>query len=485
MTQDQNENQSNRLTTDLGNLWMGLKSFIKKLVDLRQGLDREGTIRNIKDNKRMQGANAWLLMCSIMIASLGLDLNSQAIIIGAMLISPLMSPILGIGLGIGTNDKTTLLVSLKHFSVAIAIAVVTSTSYFFITPFGSITEEILRRTEPTFLDVLVAMFGGLAGIISGSQKDKSNALPGVAIATALMPPLCVTGFGIATWMKIKVGWSHLVTFDASAFILNSFYLFHLNAFFVALSTFLMVRYIMRFPFREYANRKNRIRTSIFITAIALILSIPSFRILGKVISRANDEHNKEIFIAKYFGENAKYIDESILVQTAKGKKLILKVYGTTLNDQNLAIYQAGLDSSDLAGTTLEIIPTSEIDLGTFRALQAQVRDMGTNVDERIREAREAEERKSEEIKALTNAIDSINERQLMLNQLQQQIEIFIEDISTITTSANHLGSTSHNMSINIFWNENKSRESAKEDVIKIQRLIEDLYQRDDIEIITN
>ncbi|MDX1410107.1 MAG: DUF389 domain-containing protein, partial [Saprospiraceae bacterium] len=152
--------------------------FFRELIDLQDGLDREGTIVNIKSNKRMKGANAWLLMCSIMIASLGLDLNSPAVIIGAMLISPLMSPILGIGLGVGINDRSTLLISLQHFGVAIAIALITSYIYFLVTPLGIVTGEILARTKPTILDVLIATFGGFAGIISGSRKDKSNAIPG-------------------------------------------------------------------------------------------------------------------------------------------------------------------------------------------------------------------------------------------------------------------------------------------------------------------
>ena len=481
MTLHPKEDPSQNDHSDLGNLWRGLVNFLKKLVDLRSGLDREGTIQNIKDNKRMQGANAWLLMCSIMIASLGLDLNSQAIIIGAMLISPLMSPILGIGLGIGTNDRSTLLISLRHFTIAIAIAVITSTFYFFITPFGSITEEILRRTEPTFLDVLVAFFGGIAGIISGSQKDKSNALPGVAIATALMPPLCVTGFGIATWMKIGFGLSSNISFDASAFIVNSFYLFHLNAFFVAAATFLIVRHL-RFPFREYANRKNRIRTSLFIGLIGLGMAIPSFMLLGDVITNVRAERSKDQFITDYFGEDAKYIDESILVRTDEGQKLILKVYGSKIDDQNLATYQEGVDKCGLINTKLEIIPTSEIDLKTFKALQAQVKDIDATVDDRIREAKEAESRKTLEIKALNSTLDSIRNEQILLVKIRKEVEIFVDDISNISTSFNQ-DQEAGGVSINIFWNKNKSDFARRRDREKIKRLVADVYQRSDIRII--
>ena len=206
--------QNRSIKEILEELWDSTKEWFRDLMDLNEGSDREGTIIAIKNNKRMRGSNAWLLMCSIMIASLGLDLNSPAVIIGAMLISPLMSPILGIGLGVGINDRDTLFISARHFLIAIAIALLTSTLYFLITPFGQITDEIRARTAPTVLDGLVAIFGGLAGIISTSRKDKSNAIPGVAIATALMPPLCVTGYGIAN-----------AQWDIMA---NSFYLFFLN-----------------------------------------------------------------------------------------------------------------------------------------------------------------------------------------------------------------------------------------------------------------
>jgi len=195
-------------------LLRALREWLHQMFDLQEGLDREGTIISIKNNKHMRGANAWMLGCSIMIASLGLDLNSPAVIIGAMLVSPLMSPILGVGLGVAINDKDTLFGGLRHFGLAILIAIFTSTFYFFVTPFGQVTSEIQSRTSPTFLDGLVAVFGGLAGIISTTRRDKSNAIPGVAIATALMPPLCVTGYGLAELMELffsrdEIGRAHV------------------------------------------------------------------------------------------------------------------------------------------------------------------------------------------------------------------------------------------------------------------------------------
>ena len=146
------------------NLFHAIRDWFDDFMDLREGLDQEGTIISIRNNKKMRGSNAWMLICSIMIASLGLNLNSPAVIIGAMLISPLMSPILGVGLAVGTNDREALVLSLRHFGIAILIALITSTLYFAITPLDQFTDEMRARTAPTFFDALVAVFGGLAGI---------------------------------------------------------------------------------------------------------------------------------------------------------------------------------------------------------------------------------------------------------------------------------------------------------------------------------
>lgn len=279
--------------------------FFYTLLDLKDGLDKEGTIINIKSNKEMKGANAWLLMCSIFIASLGLDLNSPAVIIGAMLISPLMSPILGIGLGIGINDRNTLNVSGRHLLIAIGIALVTSTVYFSITASlgigGGFTDEIKGRTSPSILDAMVALIGGLAGIISSSRKDKSNAIPGVAIATALMPPLCVTGYGIAQSFGYLIG-AQNINMNFVSVMFNSFFLFVLNATLVALATYFIVRF-MDFPSRSFNSPKEEFRSKsvLYITSLAL-LSISIFTTYN-IISDNNTIESIEDFIKKELNDS--------------------------------------------------------------------------------------------------------------------------------------------------------------------------------------
>ncbi len=304
------------LTEVLSSIW----DFFYTLLDLKDGLDKEGTIINIKSNKKMKGANAWLLMCSIFIASLGLDLNSPAVIIGAMLISPLMSPILGIGLGIGINDRHTLNVSGKHLLIAIGIALVTSTVYFGITASlgigGGFTDEIRGRTSPSILDAMVALIGGLAGIISSSRKDSSNAIPGVAIATALMPPLCVTGYGIAQSFGYLFGADH-INLNFFSVMFNSFFLFVLNATLVALATYAIVRF-MKFPSRSFESAKEEFRSKsvLYFTSIAL-LSISIFTTYN-IITDNNKIEKIETFIAQELSDS-RVVTQSITKNFASQK----------------------------------------------------------------------------------------------------------------------------------------------------------------------
>ena len=268
--------------------------LLKDVLHLEHGVDKNATILEIKSKQSMSGANAWMLMCSIMIASIGLNLDSQAVIIGAMLISPLMSPILGIGLGVAINDKNALYHALMHFSAAIVIALVTSTLYFMITPLDELTPQIEARTAPTFLDILIAIFGGIAGILSIARKDIATTLPGVAIATALMPPLCVAGFGLANgeWGIAS----------------KAFYLFFLNTFFVAFATYVILRR-MRFPYKVYTTPKERRKNIIIIILFSIMMIIPSLLIFKTVFKKYQREKKLKTFITNEFtGEDINYID---------------------------------------------------------------------------------------------------------------------------------------------------------------------------------
>ncbi len=268
--------------------WDFVKSFFFRLTHLASDTDFVGTVKSIKSGVVLEGSNLWVLICSVMIASIGLDLDSAAVIIGAMLISPLMSPILGIGLGAAINDRETLIKSLRNFLSAIILTLVTSVIYFKITPLGLLTDQMLSRTEPNLLDVLVAFFGGLAGIIAGSRTEKTNAIPGVAIATALMPPLCTAGFGLATGK-----------WDVFA---GAFYLFFINAVFISLSTYMIVRFL-KFPYVEVMNPLLARRARITAYIVVALLLVPSVLFLFKKLTENFRNQNITSFITKNINPN--------------------------------------------------------------------------------------------------------------------------------------------------------------------------------------
>lgn len=212
--------------------WLGeLREFMKGRFSLDEDkAQRDEVVASVSKGVEFRGVNLWVLIFATMIASLGLNVNSAAVIIGAMLISPIMGPIMGVGLALGINDFELLKKSLRNLALMFIVAIITSTVYFFISPLSSNSSELLARTVPTTYDVLIALFGGLAGIVAQTRQDRtSTVIPGVAIATALIPPLCTAGFGLAT--------------GQFRFFIGAFYLFFINSVFIALATYAMVRFL--------------------------------------------------------------------------------------------------------------------------------------------------------------------------------------------------------------------------------------------------
>ena len=255
--------------------------YIRDRFDLQEGKEDElETIEYISKNVEFKGANLWILIFAIFVASVGLNVNSTAVIIGAMLISPLMGPIMGIGMAAGINDFELLKRSLRNLGVAVFIAILTSSIYFSFTPLDDAQSELLARTEPTIWDVLIALFGGLAGIIAGSRKEKSNAIPGVAIATALMPPLCTAGYGLATMNMY--------------YFFGAFYLFFINSVFISLSTYLIVRF-MKYPKKEFLDEKKEKRVQTYITIFTILTIVPSVYLAYGIVMRSIWEEQAKTF----------------------------------------------------------------------------------------------------------------------------------------------------------------------------------------------
>lgn len=284
-------------------------AWIKNLMNIKDDAEVEGTIKGIKDGIEFKGTNVWILICSIIMASIGLNINAVGVIIGAMLIAPLMGPILGVGLSVGTNDFTTLKTSVKAFGVMTGIGLFTSWIYFLISPLDGETSELLSRTSPTFLDALVALFGGLAGIVAGSRKEKSNVIPGVAIATALMPPLCTAGYGLA-----------MGNFN---YFLGAGYLFILNSVLIALATYLGVRYL-HFPKVHQVTDAQESKAKKIIALFAFVVLIPSGFILYSVTQESLFNLRAEEFITEVVTyEGSEIITQKLIYE---GEKPIIEVF---------------------------------------------------------------------------------------------------------------------------------------------------------------
>lgn len=260
--------KKNRFLRILKVIWHKIKEY----AYINEDTDYEATVDYISKSVVFKGFNVWILFFAIIVASVGLNVNSTAVIIGAMLISPLMGPITGIGLAIGTFDEDLLRKSLKNLLVMVIISLAASTLYFLLSPLNDARSELLARTQPTIFDVFIAFFGGLAGIVATSRKSQSiTVISGVAIATALMPPLCTAGFGIATGQI----W----------YFLGAFYLFFINSFFIALATFVTVR-LLRFPQTRYVDEHRRKAVKRIITIFTIIVLVPSIYLAGDVIKQA-------------------------------------------------------------------------------------------------------------------------------------------------------------------------------------------------------
>ena len=239
-----------------------LREFMRDRFSLEEDkAQRDEVVAAISKGVEFRGVNLWVLIFATMIASLGLNVNSTAVIIGAMLISPIMGPIMGIGLSLGINDFELLKKSMRNFTLMFVVAIVTSTLYFLLSPLGNARSELLARTVPTTFDVFIAFFGGLAGIVAQSRRDRtSTVIPGVAIATALIPPLCTAGYGLAM--------------GQFRYFIGAFYLFFINSVFIALATFMIVRFL-KYEKKAFIDKHKERNVRRLMMAITLLTFIPS------------------------------------------------------------------------------------------------------------------------------------------------------------------------------------------------------------------
>ena len=306
------EQNKEEVRQDAKGLLKSLKAFFIELLDFRADTDRDATIEAIKNDVPFKGATAWILICSIFVASIGLNANSTAVVIGAMLISPLMGPILGIGMSIAINDIFTLRKSLINFGVMVILSVFTAFMFFWFFPLREESSELLARTQPDIRDVLIAFFGGLALIIARTKKGTiASVIFGVAIATALMPPLCTVGYGLS---EALIG-----NPNGMAFAGGAMYLFIINTIFIAIATFLVLK-VLRFPMIRYVNSLKRKNTARFASLVALLVMVFPAYTFYKVYKESTFENSAKQFIENELSAlpNANYIKKYAAYQFNPG-----------------------------------------------------------------------------------------------------------------------------------------------------------------------
>ncbi len=351
---------------------LAVKKFINEYLDLRKDKEDEiKTIESIRKGVEFKGANLWILIFAVFMASLGLNVNSTAVIIGAMLISPLMGPIMGVGLSVGMNDFELMKRSLKSYFITTMFCVITATIYFLFTPIAEARSELLARTSPSIYDVFIALLGGMAGVVALSTKEKGNVIPGVAIATALMPPLCTAGYGIAS--------GNLVYF------LGAFYLYFINSVFISVATFIGVR-VMHFKRKEFVDKKRESTVRKYIILIAIITMAPAIYLTFDIIKITFYESAANKFINEQLAFiNTQVIDKKINYEEKEIKVVLL---GEDVPEASLAIARDMLKNYKLGETKLTVMQGmngNQIDMTSMKAMLME--DFYKNSEQRLLEQR--------------------------------------------------------------------------------------------------
>jgi uncharacterized hydrophobic protein (TIGR00271 family) len=313
---------------------------LQHFLDLHIGEeDKQKVLENVKSNISFRGSTVWILACAIVVASVGLNVNSTAVIIGAMLISPLMGPIVGAGFSLGIYDFELLKKAAKNLIIATLVSLLVSTLYFILSPFKETQSELLARTSPNIYDILIAFFGGLVGVIAITRVEKGNPIPGVAIATALMPPLCTAGYGLAIG-----NWK---------FFLGALFLYTINCVFICISTFIIVKYL-HYPEVQHINPKYRKQIKYTITTIIVLLIVPSVYFAYALAQEKKYNEKVAVFLNDEFTEKG----FAILYQKINYKKnprsIELAFLNKKINKQEIQILSDVLQKYDIDNTQLII-----------------------------------------------------------------------------------------------------------------------------------
>lgn len=421
-------------------------------INLHSGEENsEKVLENVKANISFKGSNLWILACAIVIASIGLNVNSTAIVIGAMLISPLMGPIVGAGFALAIYDFELLKKSGKNLLIATVVGLVVASFYFYLSPFKDSQSEILSRTSPNIYDVLIAFFGGLVGVIAITRVEKGNPIPGVAIATALMPPLCTAGYGLAV--------------GNLTYFFGAIYLYTINCFFICISTFLIIKYLRYKPVRILAIKdEKKIRYGI--TILILVMTVPSFYLAYNLLNEKKYTQNVEQFINNEF--------------LSKGLTLIYK--NTKFNSNPKTIELAFLN---------EKFSDKEIVSLNNRLINYNLPNTKLLIKQDLKDL------KNEILKEIGNQNKNISEKEVLINNLKKELAAFkfentdIEDeirilfpeIKTLSLGKHILNQETGSMRTLTVVLFKPKDEKVETDVKKLEKWLEQKLKTKDIKII--
>ena len=385
-----------------------IREFLKTTLNLTNDVDIPAASENIRKNIPFRGPNVYILIVAIIIASVGLNVNSIPVIIGAMLISPLMGPITGLGLGLGTNDRELVLFSIKNLLVMVGISLLAATLYFILTPLEiDNPTELLARTRPTIYDVFIALFGGLAGVLETARKEKGTVISGVAIATALMPPLCTVGYGIA-----NLSWQYTI---------GALFLFSINCIFIAMAAYLMAKFL-KFPVKPVEQH----RTRYFILSYALVILLAATSVVTgyHVIRENNFTKLANRFVKKNQNIGKTYIYDSQVNIDNKPYMLELRLAGETLNEDTKEMLLRDAENYGIMRSQIVIHEDATVQVDRFNETEIVKNLIATNASNiQVRD---------DSIKVLNAQIALYKQQELPAKQLAEELQVQLPSITRLT-----------------------------------------------------
>ena len=418
--------------------------------DLHKGEEKKETVlENVKNNISFSGSNLWILMAAVFIASIGLNVNSTAVIIGAMLISPLMGPIVGAGFALGVFDFALLRKSLKNLLVATIASLLVSSIYFWLSPFKEVQSELLARTSPNIYDVLIAFFGGLVGVIAITRVEKGNPIPGVAIATALMPPLCTAGYGLAT--------------GNYKFFFGALFLYIINCVFIGIATFLIVKYL-KYPPINFVDEKRKKRVQNAVTIVSVLILVPSVYFAYSLYQEQKFRQQVNLFLDKEITDKGYTLVYKKVSFSSNPKKIEIALLSKNYSDEELENLNSELNNFGIENTILTVKSNTS---NNINLLKNDILNEVNKNDEKNKKIIELEQQLA------SNSFDN--------SQLLKEAKIVLPKLEAISVSNNQFAEGDSLVKKNVLMYVAKEKLTNEEES-KLKLWIENRLNQENIEI---